>query len=53
MKISISFEISNYTNDNGMIPWWFIVVTMPVPGITAPMIAFNMAALAKRQAAKK
>lgn len=58
MKLSFSFSLDisfdqvteKLVNENGLIPWWFIAVTFPVPGITAPMIAYNVGRMASNRA---
>lgn len=53
MKLFFGLELDfeKLTNDKGLIPWWFIGVTVPLPDITVPMIAFNVAQLARKKAA--
>ena len=41
--------IDRVTNDKGLIPVWFIVITLPLPG-TVALIAFNAAIIAKNRA---
>ena len=40
---------SKLTNKKGYIPFWFILVTFPIPFVTAPMLAYNAATAARNR----